>query len=274
MTHAEARELLELAAVEPEGLDRLAAGDTPEAAAVAAHLAGCASCTDEFERLLRTSVVLRRVISSEPPPEMRERTLAFIRTVGRDRSGVASTGRGVPLDGPMPGLAGRFRTGRFGRPAVWAASLAAAVILSVLGTGVVMNNARNDQQNRETAELVDVVDWAAEIQRAPDAREAILKGSDGTPSGKVLFSPATRDLLVFTSGLTPPPAGKQYRCWLELDGKRTRVGEMAFAAGLAYWFDRNVVTLAQVDRATQFGISLVDVTPSSQEGQTVLTAPL
>ena len=33
MEHREARELLELAAVEPTGLDRLAAGDTPDAGA-------------------------------------------------------------------------------------------------------------------------------------------------------------------------------------------------------------------------------------------------
>src|SRR5262245_64619409 len=41
MEHTEARELLELAAVEPDGFERLAAGDTAEAAALAGHLAGC-----------------------------------------------------------------------------------------------------------------------------------------------------------------------------------------------------------------------------------------
>ncbi len=45
MDHETTRDALDLAAAEPGGLDRLMAGDTPEAMAVAAHLAGCASCT-------------------------------------------------------------------------------------------------------------------------------------------------------------------------------------------------------------------------------------
>ena len=51
MDHAEARELLEIAAVEPGGLARLMAGDTAEAAALAGHLAGCDECTQEMARL-------------------------------------------------------------------------------------------------------------------------------------------------------------------------------------------------------------------------------
>ena len=45
MDHNEVRELLEDAAVEPGGLERLMAGDTPTAVLVAGHLAGCADCT-------------------------------------------------------------------------------------------------------------------------------------------------------------------------------------------------------------------------------------
>ena len=48
MDHAEARELLEIAAIEPGGFARLVAGDTPEAAALAGHLAGCADCAAEL----------------------------------------------------------------------------------------------------------------------------------------------------------------------------------------------------------------------------------
>ena len=55
MDHEGTREQLELAAVEPGGLERLMAGDTATAQAVAAHLAGCASCSDELVRLGRAS---------------------------------------------------------------------------------------------------------------------------------------------------------------------------------------------------------------------------
>ena len=86
MEHAEALERIEIAAAEPEGLDRLMAGDTPDAAAVAGHLAGCPSCASELLRIRRTAVLARDVISAEPDPALRERTLAFVRAVGRDRS--------------------------------------------------------------------------------------------------------------------------------------------------------------------------------------------
>ena len=48
MDHSEVRELLQDAAVEPGGLERLMAGDTPTAAVVAGHLAGCPDCADEL----------------------------------------------------------------------------------------------------------------------------------------------------------------------------------------------------------------------------------
>src|SRR5256885_8585129 len=86
MDHAEARELLELAAVEPGGLARLMAGDTPEAAALAGHLAGCDECTQEMAHLRRVAGIVRGVVRTTPPPELREQTLAFVRAVGRQRS--------------------------------------------------------------------------------------------------------------------------------------------------------------------------------------------
>jgi hypothetical protein len=50
MDHESVHEALEIAAAEPGGLDRLMAGDTPTAMAVAAHLVGCPDCTLELER--------------------------------------------------------------------------------------------------------------------------------------------------------------------------------------------------------------------------------
>ena len=85
MDHDEVREQLELAATEPAGIDRLMAGDTPLAAAIAAHLAGCSSCTDELDRLRRAAIIIGDAVRTTPPPELRERTLAFVREVGRIR---------------------------------------------------------------------------------------------------------------------------------------------------------------------------------------------
>ena len=52
MDHEDVLEQLELAAVEPGGLDRLMAGDTAMAAAVVGHVAGCDACAEELRRLV------------------------------------------------------------------------------------------------------------------------------------------------------------------------------------------------------------------------------
>src|SRR5688572_15592917 len=82
MEHDEALEALELAAVEPGGLDRLMAGDTTVAAAVAGHVAGCPSCAMELERLAAAAPLLRDVIRTTPPADLRARTLAFVEARG------------------------------------------------------------------------------------------------------------------------------------------------------------------------------------------------
>src|SRR4051794_6096886 len=101
MDHQEAREILDVAAVEPGGLDRLIAGDTPTANALAGHLAGCEECTEEFARLRRSSRVLRDVIATQPPADLRDRTLALIAAVGRDRTAMSP----VPVEGAAAGTA-------------------------------------------------------------------------------------------------------------------------------------------------------------------------
>ncbi|MEJ7749701.1 MAG: hypothetical protein WKF56_10385, partial [Candidatus Limnocylindrales bacterium] len=78
MDHDDVTEALELAAVEPGGLARLMAGDTPTAGAIAGHLAGCQPCSGELERLRRAAPLLRDVVRTSPPADLRERTLAFV----------------------------------------------------------------------------------------------------------------------------------------------------------------------------------------------------
>src|SRR5262245_23981925 len=95
MDHDDVLEQLELAAVEPGGLDRLVAGDTPTAAAVVTHLAGCERCAEELRRLSRAAPMLRDVVRTTPSPELRDRTLAYVREHGRPRS-AASTPSGEP----------------------------------------------------------------------------------------------------------------------------------------------------------------------------------
>ncbi len=85
MDHSEVRELLEDAAIEPGGLERLMAGDTTTASLVAGHLAGCADCSEELERLRRSVGLIRPTVQLVPPPELKERTLAYVAMLGRPR---------------------------------------------------------------------------------------------------------------------------------------------------------------------------------------------
>src|SRR5688572_8532292 len=133
MEHAEARELLEIAALEPGGFDRLAAGDTPESAALAGHIAGCDECAAELERLRRASAVIREAVRTAPPADLRDRTLAFVTAVGRPR------GTDAPTTSPRPERAtSGVRVVR--RPApgprLWVASIAAAVLVAIIGTSL------------------------------------------------------------------------------------------------------------------------------------------
>jgi hypothetical protein len=97
---AETRELLETAALERDGIERLEAGDTIAAARAAGHLAICPPCAEELRRLRRTAGALRAALEAGPPPALRERTLALVRAAGVER-GTAGPGAPLAANGPV-----------------------------------------------------------------------------------------------------------------------------------------------------------------------------
>jgi hypothetical protein len=291
--HAEACEILELAAVEPGGLARLMAGDTPEAAALAGHLAGCADCTQEMARLRRVAGIVRGVVRTTPPPELRERTLAFVRAVGRDRSparAAAALGPGsppairhgtmvaaVPTTTSEPAPAVRSVSGwrRF-------AAIAAIVALAVAGTSVAVvqslavadRDATIRQQAEAVTDLATVTAWTLRLSAQPDARRVALT-APGAPDqqGTLVFSPATHDLVVVATGLQNPPAGQEFRCWVESGGSRKGVGKMFFGGGIAYWVGP-APAVSGVSRDATFGVSLVDLAAPGVQRDPVLVGRL
>ena len=143
MDHDEVREQLELAATEPAGIDRLMAGDTPLAAAIAAHLAGCSPCTDELDRLRRAAIIIGDAVRTTPPPELRERTLAFVRDVGRIREApapVASVAAAMPI-----AVSAATAPSGFGRGLAWVGAIAAAVLIAVTATAFVLDRQSGDR---------------------------------------------------------------------------------------------------------------------------------
>jgi hypothetical protein len=257
MDHDATREQLELAALEPGGIDRLMAGDAAAAQAVATHLAGCPACTDELARLERASRLIAAVVREAPPADLRERTLATVRARGRPRAGLS------PVAAP-PG-----RTAVLG----WVATIAAAVVLSVVTTSIVVGwrvDQRLAAQANTIHALEEVTTATARVAAEPDARHVELTGtSDPGLHGSLVFSPSTSELVVVATGLTPPPDGQEYRCWVERDGGRQRVGKMFFSNDLAYWIGP-VPAVSGLSGDATFGVSLVDASGSSVDANPVL----
>jgi hypothetical protein len=285
MDHDEVREQLELAAVEPGGIDRLMAGDTPLAAAVAGHLAGCPSCTDELMRLRRSAFVIAEAVRSAAPPELRERTLAHVAAYGRVLPAAASAASAgndaapapaaVPVAGDREGPA--VQPGRRIRRLGWVAGMAAALVIAVLGTTVILDaryGQRLADQEAGAAGLSRVTTAALALASEPDVTRVALgpgAGAGGADlDGTLAYSPASADLVVIASGLTEPAADREYRCWVEVDGARRPVGRMFFGGELAFWAGR-AETVADLPSGSTFGVSLVDADGESLEGPAVLS---
>src|SRR4051794_14347552 len=285
MDHEETREQLELAAVEPGGLDRLMAGDTPLAQSVAGHLAGCESCTTELARLRRSSGVIRADMREMPPADLKARTLAAVRAQGVQRPLVAAT----PAVAVIPLTDRAATTATASSPATtspaagarrrtWStlamvATIAAAVVLSVVTTSLIVGRRVDDQLAQQAltiGALEHVTTTTMAVAAQPDAEHVQLAGvSDPALDASLVYSPGTTDLVVVATGLTEPAPGYEYRCWVEVNGQRERIGRMFFGGDLAYWAGATPA-IAGTSSPTTFGVSLVDVSAPTLDAQPVL----
>jgi hypothetical protein len=279
MDHDEIREQLELAAAEPGGIDRLMAGDTPVAAAVASHLAGCPTCTEELARLRVASQVIGAAIRSTPPADLRERTLAYVREYGRVVPVPAGAAAGAGGAGPAltaMTAAGGPAARRGARRLGWAAPIAAALVVAVAGTAVVMDSRSSEQlaaQESRAAGLARITGAFVALSAEPDLARVQLAAPPGeapeSAAGTLAYSPAKAELVVIAEGLTEPSSELEYRCWVEVDGARSSVGKMFFGGGLAFWAGR-VDAVADLPAGATFGVSLVEASGDSLAGPAVL----
>jgi anti-sigma factor RsiW len=297
MEHAEALERIEIAAVEPDGLERLMAGDTPEAAAVAGHLAGCAACTAELALVGRTSALAREAIRALPDPELRERTLSFVRAVGRDRApgpSLAGAARVAPalaalnpdlapdlalpkpavVEGSQPATLGVNRAGRR-RFANFSALAAAVVIAGVFGFAAagVVRAPVIDHYGTEVSVLSAVAETTVRIEQRADATHVVLAAPDGGAgvTGTLLYSPSGGELVMVAQGLAAAPDGQEYGCWVEVAGQKRRIGRMYMGGNVQAWAGP-VAGLADLPPGAVFGVSLVPV--GGGAGETILTGRL
>ena len=292
MDHSEVREILEDAAIEPLGLERLMAGDTPTASIVAGHLAGCPDCAEELARLHRSVALIQPTVRAVPPPELRERTLAFVAAVGRPRGAAgarphADDEAGAPRpeatdphvpDGTSPVapssvvvLPRRAGPGRLG----WVAALAAAIVVAVSGTTLLSNASHEATTRALTAEveaLGDVARWTLRVDAQPDVRRIALASATSTPvTGTLVFSPTSTELVVVAEGLPAAAAGHEYKCWVEVGGGRASIGKMFFGGGIAYWVGE-VPEVAGLPADARFGVTLVDLATPGDPARDVLVS--
>src|SRR3954470_2924253 len=227
MDHDDALALIETAAAEPGGLDRLMAGDTSDAVLLAGHLADCRACAEELRRIGRTSELVRSVVREKPSPELKERTLAYVRQVGRPRGEAPAPAPAEPVPAaaavghtpPAAPAAASTAAGRRSRRWPRGLGLVATIGMSaVLAAGVAVavvgvDRGSAEQQYEDTIEALAKVNvWTFRVDGEPDAKRVALAKADGSPGATLVFSPGTTDLVVVASDLAQPPAGQEYRC--------------------------------------------------------------
>lgn len=261
MDHDEALERIEIAAAEPGGLERLMAGDTADAAAIAGHVAGCPACAAEIGRIRRTAAIAGEVIRSSPDPALRARTLAYVRAAGIPRGDAAASApgttsapdAGAPSPTP-PASTARARTARS-----WIGT-AAAIAFVALGIGYFAGAPARDARDaaeRRAALLEHAVTTSLRVAAQPDAERVELLPTDAAPgaAGVLQVSATSGELVMLASGLAVPASGQEYGCWIEAAGDRERIGRLYRAGDLWTWAGA-VDGLDALPPDAVFGVSL------------------
>ncbi len=277
MDHEDVLEQMELAAIEAGGLERLMAGDTAMAAAVVGHVAGCAACAEELRRLSNAVPLVRDLVRTTPPADLRERTLAYVRAHGRVRGPREDLATAAASSAPSMATTPTSAVPVTRRPAgILRWVVAAAAAIAIAAGSIAALDARNDAERQASAvAALEAVNRATlEIGRDTAARRVDLAATGGAgTAGTLLFSPSTTELVVVATDLERPPSGKEYRCWVEVDGKREDVGKMFFAGDLAFWVG-DTPAVSDLPDGTDFGVSLADVANPTLEADPVIRGEL
>ena len=311
---AMAREAMEIAAVEPNGLDLLTGTPPADLEAIASHVSGCADCSAELARLREIATILGQAIAPTPPADLRARTLALVAEVGRDRSAAglvpAATAAGLVAAGVAPGpvampaataapaampvpadlscaAADRVpsaprafpsRRPARTRVAVGVLALAATFVLAIGGTALVVGSiTRSDvaAERARNAELAATAESALRLMADPAAIHIPMRDGVGSAVGMAVVIPRTYDATVVAVGLPEPPVGHEYACYIVLDGQRVLVGRME-DGGATYAWVGTIDALAGVapEAVGGYGVMLVPTGSTTTEGTPVLSGSL
>jgi anti-sigma factor RsiW len=164
------------------------------------HMAGCAECRDELERLRPAADALPRSVEQvEPPSGLKTSLMEVVESEARERSGAPAARQRTSRRIRLPSLAGY-------RPVLVAAALALGL---VAGFGVAQLG--GDDDARTVAATVDQ-------GRLPDASGSLRIQGDGE-DGAILS----------VHGMPPPGGNRVYQAWVQRDG--TVVPQPTFEVG-------------------------------------------
>ena len=278
MDHGAAHERIEELLLEPARLAGLESSRAPEDLALREHLAGCPTCRADLEAWARIQATLADAIPAsaaeaaaavepmEPPASLRARVLTAVRAEGPTAPASLAP---VRMADARPRRLAWFG----GAPTAWL-GLAAALVVLVVGAGVLLNQAARLSTEQARAEnLGEAVAAVDRILAEPDHRIVALKAQGGANAGSISWS--RHDWVVLTSALGEPASDQRYTCWLESGSKSVRVGVMEFAGQTAYWVASvdNWKTW-EIDATTQFVVSLEPAGAQTRSGSIVLQAAL
>jgi hypothetical protein len=268
MDHAAAHERIEDLILEPTRLATLRDSTEADDVALLDHLAGCQVCRADLEswRQLqhRLAVALpgsaeaaaAAVDPIEVPPSLRAAVITAAR--GADRS-------------PAPRSSARERPSRMSLG--WLGMAASIVILAGAAVITLDQASRRADANAAAQALSSAIAAVDRVLAAPDHRVVALTDTTGSPGGSISWS--SRDLVVLTTALRPPPDGQRYRCWL-LDGDTsTAIGNMYFAGRTAYWVGSlDEWATFRIGATTRFAVTLQEADATSFAGPVYLSADL
>lgn len=268
LAHAEAHERLADLALDPGALDGLG---SPMTDPLAAHVATCLSCSAEVRSWRATQaslesargvgmdrVELGDLAGEEPIPAPSLLRGSVLQAAREDRGDRAGGLASPPPSRLLPPAPRSFATPRSpARPAPRRLLALVAVLgIVAVGTSLLVGQAgRLDEARRQTLALQAVAATLDRVLQDPGHRVVNLLGADGVARGTISWS--SRDLVVLTTALEPPPPDRIYRCWVERAGTRSPVGQMWFAGDTAFWTGSldEWATISFTDGET-FGVSL------------------
>ncbi|MER5740023.1 anti-sigma factor [Streptomyces sp. NPDC002262] len=185
--------------------------DPAERADFAAHLPHCEECRGDVAEFEATAARLAGAAAQDPPPALKERTMAAVDGV-----------RQLPPPVPATGAARRAPRvlARKAVPLALAASVAAAVSFAGLAAWQYQESQDAQRQVQQAERQLDAV---STVLAAPDARTVHGRATNGALT-TVVSSDRLNQGVFTATGLPTPAEGTTYQLWLDHDGTMRPAG--------------------------------------------------